>query len=308
MSKKYAILFFACTSSILGCSLALAQFGASLNVQSANESINPRSPVWAKQGYLQVPFNAGAKNLPRNFKGHSTKQVYASPFSTAVPVKRKYETTAQYESRVKKLSSSGTLFGKVQKSSPLAFSVAPAWVDYDADHQDMKVHFAFRGAEGGTLGAVTEFGASASRRYVATNGFGAQVEVSESSGSAFGFTVTNWKDFDFVPIAANNSYSVKKRLTLEMMVPLNSAPRVEKSVKALFVGYIVAPGKKNSLADFTQATFDSPYSRSFWRNYVYIRLKSVLLYDSKTGDIVARMNPKTEAQAAQITSPAPTEQ
>ena len=256
--------------------------------------INPNSPEWAKKGYLQVPFNVASQKLPVNFKGHSAKQVYAALGDDDNKEKGKFETTAQYQARLKK-TPSRLLFGTVQKSSPFAFSVGASWTDYDADSQQMRVNFGFlQDNDSDNLGIVTEAGSSASGKYTGQNGFGAQVQISEQSESKFGFCVTNKQQFWFAALPSQE-YDIEKkyRLSFNLPIPLKSAPAFEKNVRALYIGYIAPPDKEMALTDYHKATFDSPYQTSSWRLYACLRVKSVWLYDGKTGYVYAKMNPKS---------------
>lgn len=287
-----SVLSFASFCAAASCGSAVAQSSTVENILKT-ALINPKSPKWAERGYLQGPFDVSSQKLPVNFKGHSTTQVQVALGNGDSPTKGKYETTAQYQARLRQ-TPVRSLFGKVQKSSPIAFSAAPSWVDYNADTQQMKVHFAFLEDEDSGLGIVTEAGSTTARKYTGTNGFGAQVEISERSQTSFGFSVTNSKDFWFVPIAKGEyEYEQKYRLTFNLPIPLKSAPRFENAVRALFIGYIAPPEKGIDLTDYHKATFDSPYETSSWRHYACLRVKSVWLYDTRTGFIYAKMNPKS---------------
>ena len=277
--------------SYLTFAMAVAAFSNSANAQS----------------YTFSPININAKKLPVNFLGHSPVATYYS-LNDRKASKGKFETSAQFEARQKKLLAR-PLFNGVYSWSVLGFAVAPSWCDYNADTQQFKAHFALyqgdvyeplklslnRRPDDFSLGdmhdvlrTTTQSYLEYSDTYEAQNAFGAQVTVESEGRSTYGFAVTNWKDFAFVPTGENSNVY---RLSYNTKVPPSKAPRLEKDISVLYVGYPTKPYQLNDIAG-KSATYDSPYASSTSFYYTAFRLKEVWFYDGASGYIFGKLLPK----------------
>jgi hypothetical protein len=289
MKKKLFGITLLITCLFAGISNVRAQVAAEIESIFHLSSIDPSPQIWAKRGYIQYPFDVFSSNIMPNFKGHSTTQIYASLYNSGTPTKGKFETTEEFQERLRRANSK-PLFGKVRKSSPLAFSVSPSQIDYNADSEEMKVYFYFWENPEGGLSIMSENGKTITKQYVAQNGFGAKTVVTETSRISFGFSVVNYEKFWF----SDTDISKRHALTFQFRVPRSSAPKFENSAKGLFIGYISAPEHEMRGSGRESATFDSPYASVTILNYVCIRLKLSLLYNSKTGYVYARSLPKQQ--------------
>lgn len=220
-------------------------------------------------------------------------------FNSKKSSKGRFETSSQYAARRARLTSK-PLFDSVYMWSPLGFSVAPSWCEYNADTRDFTAHFAlYKGTAYEKLGGfdlggshevlrtATQSYVDYSRSYRAQNAFGAEVTVDSEGRSTYGFGVMNWSDFRFVPTSGDgNTY----RLSYKTSVSPTTARRLEKDIRVLYVGYSTTPYQLQDI-EGKSATYDSPYSsyNSFY--YTALRLKEVWFYDSESGTIFGKTRP-----------------
>lgn len=243
--------------------------------------------------YANSPIVITSKQLPPGFLGQNPAAVFWG-IERKKTTKGKYETSAEFGIRANRIWSA-PLFGKVCLWSPIAFSLSPSWCDYDADQQNFQAHFAgFSKSRTGDWENQTQYLHFATHSwtqdqgsYIGQNAFGATVKVARWQEFVYGFQITNPTDFGFVPTTEGGD---KYRISLAAQIDPKTAPKVERNIKALFIGYVTKPYQSQDLG-FDAATFDSPYSTSKTSNYVCFRLKAVWFYDLNSGRIYAKITP-----------------
>jgi hypothetical protein len=163
---------------------------------------------------------------------------------------------------------------------------------YDADNQTLSGGLVtwprtFTSVEGDpTYGTITVKGVERLRRtYVATNGFGASREITEIHGDDYGVVLTTASKIILedglkyngqhtpsfsLTLSLDRAKALKANLRLAIVCALND-PRVLKTVK------------------FESATLSSPYQINWNESYISVSLEQLLLFDSKTGEVLTRV-------------------
>ncbi|WP_243374599.1 hypothetical protein [Geotalea sp. SG265] len=237
-----------------------------------------------EQAYLQIPFTLDGNIIPKNFLGHDLRAVYKKLEERKDRKKGEFETTAQYNSRIE-LEDKSPLFGSVKIGDKLSL-VANVGSSYDADNSKLRVDipsvdswrtkYAF-GITGQEIYNIR-------KNYIASNSYGATVEVSEHLQANAILVVNNIQKFN-----VDSGYSKQLEFVLDNF-PNEKARKLKNQLMAICVFTLTDP----FLGDdgyYLKATMDSPIEAVTSNKLVYGNLEEVILYNDETGEVLTRVRP-----------------
>lgn len=272
---------FATASIALSFALSLPAVaaGAKSNAKAQNRIVD--------DGYAKTALSLSDEKLPQNFKGYSCTEIVKGLQSLNIK-KDEFETKQEFEDRLmndglKKLS------GSITAADPMIFVYNKSLSDfkYDPESQAFKGRSYF-GKDGMLKEGYELFDAaplvilSNSRKsYIGVNGFGASTKVEESSTKVCGVIFKQAK-----------KKTIYGPLKIEYNIPMASekARELKDSLKIAFVGALSIP-YLGRYVSFSKPTVSSPYDISITGDAIVIRLEEVWVFDEKTGEIFARVQP-----------------
>jgi len=223
--------------------------------------------------YRNEPFDAAAKVLPRPYYGYDPAEYFKVAHEEAVSeqkarTKDEFETTAQYQQRLKRMGLSNPL-----AANTYAFGVKPTTVSYDADKQTFTLTFKPQEAQGNALYLWTSLQTTVkdTGQHKAENGFGAVFTVQESSISIYELWLAKAQGLTGCTATAN--------------VAPAEAKSMNPDIRALALMRPVAPFESMD-KDYSEATFSNPSETRTTTAMIFGRLIGVRFYDWVTGQVL----------------------
>ena len=243
--------------------------------------------------FSDLPFNVSAHEIPLNYKGHNVKQIYETLAERITP-KGEYETTGAFKTRIGNLSHA-TLFGSLKFDSDLAF-VTKADSTYNADRNVMELQFFIAAPTTGIAsmrfndeGVFTTNSAILSKTlYLGENGFGAKRQVTKTISKNYPLFLSGWAT---LPLKKSESgfasSSPEGRLDIPMSV--GAAKAVKGNVKIALIYNLQYPYVAKNVS-YKKATINFPYESETRSYYIRGVLKSLWVYNGKTGQVLVQLN------------------
>jgi len=225
------------------------------------------------QSYENAPFDLARSTLPPGYYGYDP-EAFVKGYQEAVAneqrARRKdeFETTAEYQKRLKELEAQNPFVSKTY-----AFAAVPSRVSYEADTQTFSLNFKPDPAPQNNLyhSVLLKHGARDMGSYTAQNAFGAMFTVTKSLFSSFEL----WLPTTEGPTDCGVSVTV----------PAPEAKAMKPNVSALVVVRPVKP-YASSDSSFKRATFSEPHENISERGAIYGRVVKVIFYDRYGGRIL----------------------
>jgi hypothetical protein len=223
--------------------------------------------------YRNEPFDPAAKVLPHPYYGYDPVVYLKVARDEAAReqkarTKDEFETTAQYQERLKKMDLSNPL-----ATSTYAFGVKPTGVSYDADKQTFTLRFRPEEAEGNVnyMRAMLQTIVKDTGRHTAENAFGAAFTVQESSVTIYKLWLVRAQGLPGCTATVN--------------VPPAEAKLMNADIRALAVVKPVVPFESMD-QEYSKPTFSSPRQIETVTGGIFGRLVGVRFYDWSTGRIL----------------------
>jgi hypothetical protein len=207
--------------------------------------------------------------------------------------KREFETTDEYQARLKILersSASGFRIGQdivafeIPLNSPLHLGNK---VTYDADAEMMRITIASDiSARNDDLALESKVKFVQLGSYIGSNAFGAKVRVEKAMLYTYFVSVANPEAFS----VSTSGGSIPRR-ALELQIPMDRATaRVVKSrLQAMALCTLSEPFVSQS-GDYHKATIDEPNETAYARRYLHCHLRDLVVYDPTTGKIFGHLS------------------
>lgn len=227
-------------------------------------------PAWS-QGKKQMaqspssPLVGDIRKVPVGYKG-TDPAIIVESFLEAPSKKGEFETTAQYQKRVG-ASNGASMRGKVVT---IPIGVHQGNSKYDADSEILNVSLPAIGrvADGGPY-VPLKISKRNSSSYVASNAFGAQVEVSSQGTEGIGY---------FTPGA------VTRPISLSVQLPLQTAKATRDSLELMITGRL--GGQLREAGWRIAATRQMPSEQSLKMTLIPLTPISAHLVDKRTGTVL----------------------
>lgn len=220
--------------------------------------------------YRNEPFDATTKVLPHPYYGYDPAEYFKVAREEAVSeqkarTKDEFETTAQYEERLKSIDPSNPL-----AANTYAFGVKSTKVSYDADKQTFTLTFRPQEAQGNALYQWTTLQTAVqdTGQHEAQNGFGAVFTVQESSISIYELWLAKAQGLPGCTATAN--------------VAPAEARSMNPDICALTLLRPVAPFESMD-KEYSEATLSSPSETMTATARIFGRLVGVRFYGWVTG-------------------------
>jgi TonB family protein len=265
----------------------------------------PPAPAFDTQ-----PFDTSAENLPKRYLGHDLAGLWSALIKQQAKwQKDKYETTAEYQSRLDKLRRQAA-YGKVRYGDLLAFAFGNGDQNqltetYHADLGLLEINFSwqweYRLHDAPCKDCQILQWVSLSKRvaaYVGRTAFNrqARVQVYRNDDYVLGFSGESLRAFPELSDSLGN-----RRAMFTLRCGPQQARAAKSSLRVLCIGYLA---ERPAAHDYDNETpeIDDPYDRHNHLNALLFELQEVWLYNFLTGEVYERI-----ASPAQIPETAFTE-
>jgi len=253
--------------------------------------------------YSANEFDIQQNNLPINFKGNNFISIYTSLANLKLTDKGEFETTENYEKRLKEVANASTQ-GSLKVSS--LYSAVPLHNDfywkYDADSKIMtykgKMILGFYGDEPFDLpkkfaGKFIPIQLESSknkykRSYVGTNALGVSTNVKEYDVDEHYIAIVNADKFNFKKREEFQDLLGYDQLEFSFKLSADIAQKIKPSLRFAIIYRIVSPYITKKV-DVKTATIDSPSEWLGEKKYIYANLEQLWIYDNKTGLIIEKI-------------------
>lgn len=250
-----------------------------------------------------VPFDVSTKKLPPNFTGHNIKALYAELSKRQSRAEKgEFETTTEFESRVKR-EADAPILGGLPVDSTLAFKLMNASGEtvYDADAQTLTLALALGKPikEYESVEYMRELSVEyeiAKDTYQASNAMGAQIDVTRHRGKNYNLAFANFPTFQVKRYL--NSITRKLGYTsdihkidaivIEMSMDVPTAKRVRDTLAALAIVRLVKPYTFEGTF-YDKPTFNRPEEFFVQSFYLNVEVLELWVYDTATGEIYAKL-------------------
>jgi hypothetical protein len=290
--RRRLLFCFLVASSLTGVVLTseLRAYQARRNPE-LNQQRSSSNP--ASRSYSTEPFEINARKLPPNYPGHDIVACY-NRLKKAAPPKGEYETTAQYVARVNSLSTD-YLYAFRVKPRDASFELE---YTYDADKKLLvaslevtRIDLGFvpefdgRRTADSSIAGITVRDTKAGRdTYVGSNAYGAKTTVTrfvrENYNIAFDKELPqgiSWMKLT-ISITPNEARILKPRLSVLLICKLKT--------------FADPPLLAFECYKFLDPTIHSPIDSFTTKKYIHTDLKAIWLYDTVTGEVLARHTPQ----------------
>jgi hypothetical protein len=226
--------------------------------------------------------------------------------------KSEFETTVQFERRRHLSEAASTAGGgKLAFVLPASDGTDTGWVaEFDADHQSLRITIRFK--ETGGVGEPhfndlrLKGHAVSGGKHLASNAFGATVEVSSSVGQMYGIAVapTEWifpksvsdKSLEDVLLGPHSNFSVP--------MATEEAISLKPNLGVLAVCTLTSD-KVITQVGGHEATLDAPYESTIIWNYLPVRVEQLWVYDSRSGRVIHKADATTHRGSKIVTTVMP---
>lgn len=291
MNRTWTIAGVIITVTVLCSSAALT--AAPPTKTKAPPKAAPTKPAASATTSPQPKYASGvfdvAAPLPPNYAGNSIEAVYGK--LVMVAPKGEFETTADYEKRRQSAA-----------AGPYAFTLERTFPEYNADTQTMTVHLFPQpawvgvGGDSSVLSYWSKIIPVGSRQYVATNAFGATVNVQSTSEDIYALLpnvgpLSAPYDITF-KMSPEEAQKIKPNLATLMIV----APEKDQPAP---IG-VTSPWHGQNGFHSVEATFDSPQERITGYFLLRVQPLDVWVYDRATGKVLAKMSDDPHAGGVKL--------
>jgi hypothetical protein len=239
-----------------------------------------------------VPFDINAEKLPSNYRGTDIAKLYSFLAKKAPLRKKEFETTADYEKKIKSVLSDNVYAFMLDFSSRVGtrFGVS-GYLDYNADAQKLKIiikpDYMYmnnypREVSPRTTVIVKEID-KRTRSYIGSNVFGVNRLVK-------GYSSTQYL------VALVNSEMVSSDLNCEVDILPDKAKNLINNIGVLLLckmslhekPSLVVTGNDLIFEDSysVEATISFPASHFFDRKYINVEALAMWVYNLRTGEII----------------------
>jgi hypothetical protein len=254
--------------------------------------------------YLAGPLDLATGNVGADFQGNDIAGLYeAIKHSPALKEKSEFETTSQFEARRQGFKDQ-LILGSLTAGNHLAF-VLPAGspiyaprFKYDADSQTLT--FTLEGSsttfylesEHPELDTLVIRSTVLDRgTYIASNAFGAKVEVDKtySRDNGIAFSKDNWL------FRRSESDYLRSFTQLFSMTP-DKARALKEDGRVLVVCRLVDPWFRETVHGH-EAKIDEPYETTVSDNYLQVIPEQLWIFNQKTGEVLSKISELSIAKA-----------
>ena len=253
-------------------------------------------PAVPKVNYLAGPLDLGTSNLGQDFQGNDIAVLYeAIKNSPAFKEKSEFETTAQFETRRQSFKNQPIL-GGLTTASPLAFVLpgdSPIYspqFKYDADSQTLAFTLEGRSTTFYLESGHPDFDTLVIRStvldrgtYIASNAFGAKVEVEKtySRDNGVAFSKDNW-------LFRGSESGYLRKFTHLFSMPPEQARALKDGGRVLLVCRLVDPWFRETVHGH-EAKIDEPYETTVSDNYLQAIPEQLWIFNQKTGEVLSKL-------------------
>jgi hypothetical protein len=246
--------------------------------------------------YLAGPLDLGTSNLGQDFQGNDIAVLYeAIKNSPAFKEKSEFETTAQFETRRQSFKNQPIL-GGLTTASPLAFVLpgdSPIYspqFKYDADSQTLAFTLEGRSTTFYLESGHPDFDTLVIRStvldrgtYIASNAFGAKVEVEKtySRDNGVAFSKDNW-------LFRGSESGYLRKFTHLFSMPPEQARALKDGGRVLLVCRLVDPWFRETVHGH-EAKIDEPYETTVSDNYLQAIPEQLWIFNQKTGEVLSKL-------------------
>jgi hypothetical protein len=303
MRKKYllfALMFFFVLDHGTA-AIAKEKNVASKNAVASNKEKVDNRPL--------VSFDINVEKLPPDFKGVDIAKLFTLLSKKAPLKKEEFETTAEYEKKVRAAITDDIYAFKLDTDISPFFSTPLVIHPYDADTQKLRIDIIMCDlSESNSRVSVVIKDVEIDRgSYVGSNAFGVKVLVHTATHIQYGIALVNQQVF-YLHIQ-DPSFSTRMSptyitATIQLEIPPEKARRLKNNIGVILLckpSLYVSTGQSllesgNSLVfrdrKSSKATIDSPYSDHTDRSFINVEVLSIWIYEINTGSILLKQELK----------------
>jgi hypothetical protein len=291
-NRNHPLLFLVALLSVFG----FLRDGFAQEAGLSREETQPPSK------YSLSPFEISSERLAPDYCGHDPEVLYVRLLDLSADRKKgEFETTAEYDQRIAKMTVTPVL-GTLNYGSIYAFCVDNSEIKslYDPDKGILVVDIRFWSVYGepdwkshppGHRPTQTALISKSKYRdegkYVGTNAFGASAVVDAGSSVEYGIVFSNLDLFPVEKTAASTHFSVG------LPIGPTAARAAKGSLRALAVCRLVSPYVKSTSGGI-QPTLEQPTSFLRLSYYLETELLELWFYDMSSGVVVAKIEPSDD--------------
>lgn len=237
-----------------------------------------------------MEFDITLSKLPSNYKGVDYKKFMTIYTSKLKMLERnEFETKEELEKRTSDINS---VIDPISLEKKYAFKLQDNALKYDADSESYSLPengFTCKPYASIYMTCPIGFLESKNEEYRASNAYGAEVNVSKTTGIKFILSIP--KDNQtfaniFIPITRYQTN--EQQLNLKIPVEINKAKKIKnKKIGIVFVGTIVEAIKTKGSGYYSNATIDWPYATYVDEVGIPFNLEKVIVYLEETGEFLA---------------------
>jgi hypothetical protein len=256
--------------------------------------------------YSKTPFDKSIARVPADYKGHDLVSLFAA-LGAKFKGKSEFETTEAYNTRIEAAMAESVL-GELTAQSTLATVVS---LSSGSEYSNLKY-----GADAKLLAVrksmdevpidLGEYETQSKQRvlptgidfekvlgsYTGQNAYGTKKKILKKEEYTCDLIMLNPKQFDF----KKKEYDVLgNRQDIDFDVTMNPdvAERVVRNLKLLVVFQTAQPFV-GIAKDYHSPTIDNPLDLVVHKFYIYARVAEIWLFDSKTGEVYAKLTANGE--------------
>jgi FKBP-type peptidyl-prolyl cis-trans isomerase len=273
------------------------------SAQDTKKNSRPLVSSRAPAVYSQVSFDVSIRQLPAHFKGHDIALLYKAFEKMGTTEKSEYETTEHFNRRLSALRTK-PVAGSITTRSTLAFVRSDLDSVYDADVHLLEISLpvsegsstATSGDLGDhrTLPSIVVKSTSTTRLYIGSNAFGASARIEDIADTKFKVAFTN----DEFPIQKGGYADAA--IPIELKMNADDARHLKKAMSALIICSMNDEPRtfeRNRIAH--TATLEFPFDQSYSDYGLNTRLLAVWFFDSSSGKVYAKIEPKTAVELSE---------
>lgn len=235
--------------------------------------------------YVVFPqsFDLKQSKLPPGFKGNSVDYIY-QVVDKNVMKKDEFETTREYEERVKKAKAESGIYDSVF-AFPVICSRKGLEFTYDPDRGVEKIDILVKSGCTGSQGAafLSTHEIINSSKSTGQNAYGATVEIDQTIQKQ---CLVNIDNYEIIRKTQNENIDFGSLfVSIKLKEPPEVAREMRKNIKVVFVCKLTGTCSRN---DSTKATISNPYEVFTKIIIVKANLISVITYNEVNGEILFR--------------------
>jgi len=271
-------------------------------VAHGDDAADPNALMPSRAGYTTTSLDPSGTSLPASYQGIDPSVTFINLVHKFETAKGEFETTQQYNDRLAKANKTPVI-GDLMVDEDYEFKIDPSCVRtvYDADKKEMTVKltfvyskavFSWGDPDNNTL--LLQQTETGKQVYTATNGFGAEFQVAKATDNDVSLSVLNMKDFHFKMGFADDVVGDTTGFIVPMDVDAAKSAKANIAVLAICHlaqkdGHYIASHHEN-----TTPTTSSPFDLDITDAYINAKLDQVWVYDSATGQVYCRAEPRSK--------------